>query len=109
MSINPQIFKEYYVVADGNLETKQINIEKYKDVEFSCENLYFTTDLKNLEKYFQYDDLDHKGRLEKSNIQEMDKNITFNILEFTDSGEINVQLSNGTKGYIFSGDGHFAG
>lgn len=112
-AINPKIYFEYYIIQNGKIEVKKIDIEKIEDLELKTSYLYFTEDYKNVNKIFDENVLigeNIEANLQILNIEQLKENITFRIKGFTIEEnfaydglgyKIFVELSDGRKGYIF--------
>ena len=107
--INPEIHFEYYIIQNGKLEVKNIDIEKIENLELKTSYLYFTEDYKNVNKIFSKSE-NIEENLQILNIEQLNEDITFRIKGFTIEEnfsydglgyKILVELSDGRKGYIF--------
>lgn len=106
----PCIYSQYYFVNKDKVEIKKADVKQFENTNFYCEDLFFTTDMKNVQKYHEQENEKSFGiKLQKANIKELDKKTTFKILKFTEEGIVYVKLSDGTEGYIFPSIGYFAG
>ena len=113
-SISPEIYFDYYFINNNQIERKFVNVDKVKDIDFQLQSkgeyfsLYFSEDYNNKDKFYKNAGVDVE-RLKEFNIEKLNKDITFNILNFerVDYGnevedyKIYVELSDGRKGYIF--------
>jgi len=113
-SISPEIYFNYYFINNNQIERKFVNVDKVKDIDFQLQSkgeyfsLYFSEDYNNKDKFYENAGVDVE-RLKEFNIEKLNKDITFNILNFerVDYGnevedyKIYVELSDGRKGYIF--------
>ena len=102
----PEIYFEYYIIQDGKIEVKNVDIENIKDIELKTSHLYFSKDYKNENKIF--DELVENNNnieetLKKLDIEQLNENTTFKIINITNEDEykIYVELSDGRKGYVF--------
>ena len=114
-SISPEIYFDYYFINNNQMERKFVNVDKVKDIDLQLQakgeyfSLYFSADFNNKDKFFENAEDDAVERLKEFNIEKLNKEITFNILNFerVDYGnevedyKIYVELSDGRKGYIF--------
>ena len=108
--INPEIYFEYYIIQNGKIEIKNVDIEKIKNIEFKTSGLYFTKNYENKNKM----DNELEDTLKKLEIEKLNENTTFKIIEFDFEDEeidygldryhgykIKVKLSDGREGYVF--------
>ena len=108
-AISPQVYDKYYQYSNKKVTTKKLNLKNIKNVKFKTKyKMLFTSSMKNLDKFFNYGNLEYKKALKKAGIYE-GKYTSFNILKITDTDEAYVKLKNGKKGYIFSVAYHLAG
>ena len=112
-AIVPEIYFEYYIIRDGKMEVKNVDIEKIKDIELKTSSLYFSTDYENVNKIFgefspEANTIEEKLKI--LNIEKLKENITFKIKEFAIEEnfgydgygyKIQVELSDGREGYVF--------
>lgn len=106
---DPEIYFDYYVINNTKIEKKYINIDRIKDIDFIT-SLYFSEDYSNKDRFWDdYDGVHYKKRFKEVDIEELDKNTTFKVLDFkiikrennSEEYKIYVELSDGRKGYIF--------
>lgn len=113
--VEPSVFDAYYTIKNNKFEKNELDFSYNKDFEYTSTECFFTTDLKNLEKFrnddSEYDDLIKKG--EMHNINKLDENTKFKIVEFVerskeyDSQNLKIELLDGTKGYLIHPYGVF--
>ena len=84
---NPIIFSEYYEFEEGKLRTEKMNATRVKNIEFTAEGEYFTTDIE---------------KIKKSNITTLTAEDTFEIKSFSKNLDIEIKLEDGREGYILS-------
>ena len=102
------VYRQYYVYSKGKISTKKLNTNKFKNTNLKVAGnyFYFTTKLSNIDKFSEYfNGSDYKTALKKANIQQIKKGTSFKAIKFINNhsyGEniMNVQLSNGKKGYL---------
>ena len=108
---DPVVFEKYYEFEEGKLNEQTLNATRVKNIEFSAEGEYFTTDLNNLDDYYdlaglskskkQIESID-ENLLVKSEITKLSAEDKFEIKSFTDDHNIEVELKDGRKGYVIS-------
>ena len=64
---NPIVFSEYYEFEEGKLSTEALNATRVKNIEFTAENEYFTTDLNNLDDYYDLVGIKKSGKKKNTN------------------------------------------
>jgi len=111
--VKPSVYDRYYVFENGKIVEHKLNINDIKDVEFVAERdyYYFSKEADNLykiEDYLDYVDGQGSVLVENDLIQKLSGK--FKILELNFKGThefINVELTNGDRGYITTGYGIF--
>ena len=115
--ISPQVFNCYYTIENNKLKKHTLDFSYNKNFEYTSSTGFFTTDLENLKK-FEKDDSKNGNTQElialgkKYNINKLDKNAKFKVVKFIEAGEyspmdLEVTLSDGTKGYLIHPYGRF--
>ena len=111
--ISPKVFNKYYQFKNNKISTKKLNVKDIKNVKFSTtDKMLFISNMDNLYKVSEYYSDSKKYDEEKAFKYAgiiKGKFKSFNILNFTEGGEVKVKLRNGTKGYLFRYSGHLAG
>ena len=122
--VNPQVFNCYYTIENNEFKKHSLDIFYNKDYEYTSNEVFFTTSLENL-KMFEKDksnvigtgnananDLVTLGK--KHNINKLDPNTKFKIVEFVENENeeysginLKVILSDGTTGYLIHPYGIF--
>ena len=120
--VNPQVFNCYYTIENNEFKKHSLDFFYNKDYEYTSKEGFFTTSLENL-KVFEKDksnvigtgnanDLVTLGK--KHNINKLDKNTKFKIVEFVENENeeyyvinLKVTLSDGTTGYLIHPYGIF--
>ena len=120
--VNPQVFNCYYTIENNEFKKHSLDISYNKDYEYTSNEVFFTTSLENL-KMFEKDksnvigtgnanDLVTLGK--KHNINKLDPNTKFKIVEFVENENeeysginLKVILSDGTTGYLIHPYGIF--
>lgn len=113
--VEPSVFDSYYTIENNKFEKHELDFSYNKDFEYTSTEGFFTTDLENLEKLknddSEYEDLIIKG--EKYNINKLDENTKFKILDFAektneyDAKSLKIELLDGTQGYLIHPYGIF--
>ena len=118
--VNPQVYNGYYTIDDNVFKKHSLDFSYNKDYEYTTNDGFFTTDLENLRKFENdysvttgdKDSLIALGK--KYNINKLDNNIKFKIVEFVikDNDEysvfdLKIKLSDGTVGYLIHPYGRF--
>ena len=113
--VEPSVFDSYYTIENNKFEKHELDFSYNKDFEYTSTEGFFTTDLENLEKLknddSEYEDLIIKG--EKYNINKLDENTKFKILDFVektkeyDAQSLKIELLDGTQGYLIHPYGVF--
>lgn len=108
---NPVVFGKYYEFEENKLNEQTLSATRVKNVEFAAEGEYFTTDLNNLDDYYDFAGMSKKNKeiknidessLEESEIIKLTADDKFEIKSFTDDYNIEVELKDGRKGYVIS-------
>ena len=120
--VNPQVFNCYYTIENNEFKKHSLDISYNKDYEYTSNEAFFTTSLENL-KMFEKDksnvigtgnanDLVTLGK--KHNINKLDPNTKFKIVEFVENENeeysginLKVILFDGTTGYLIHPYGIF--
>lgn len=120
--VNPQVFNCYYTIENNGFKKNSLEFFYDKDYEYTSKEGFFTTSLENL-KMFEKDksnvigtgnanDLVTLGK--KHNINKLDSNTKFKIVEFVETDieeysaiNLKVTLSDGTIGYLIHPYGIF--
>ena len=120
--VNPQVFNCYYTIENNEFKKHSLDFSYNKDYEYTSNEAFFTTSLENL-KMFEKDksnvigtgnanDLVTLGK--KHNINKLDPNTKFKIVEFVETDieeysaiNLKVTLSDGTIGYLIHPYGIF--
>lgn len=120
--VNPQVFNCYYTIENNGFKKNSLEFFYDKDYEYTSKEGFFTTSLENL-KMFEKDksnvigtgdanDLVILGK--KHNINKLDQNTKFKIVEFVENENeeyyvinLKVTLSDGTTGYLIHPYGIF--
>lgn len=120
--VNPQVFNCYYTIENNEFKKHSLDFFYNKDYEYTSKEGFFTTSLENL-KMFEKDksnvigtgnanDLVTLGK--KHNINKLDPNTKFKIVEFVETDieeysaiNLKVTLSDGTIGYLIHPYGIF--
>ncbi|MCR5186887.1 MAG: hypothetical protein K6D97_07235 [Clostridia bacterium] len=109
--IDPEVFGKYYEFEEGKLNEQTLNAARVKNIEFTAEGEYFTTDINKLDDYYDMAGLSKTKKeietidedsLEKSEITKLTAEDKFEIKSFTDDYNIEVELKDGRKGYVIS-------
>ena len=113
--VEPTVFDAYYTIKNNKFAKNELDFSYNKDFEYTSTEGFFTTDLENLEKLknddSEYEDLIIKG--EKYNINKLDENTKFKILDFVektkeyDAQSLKIELLDGTQGYLIHPYGVF--
>ena len=101
ISAIPTIYKEYSIISNGEVKITKFSIDEINKITLKSEYLYFTEDMKNLEKVNS--DLSEQALKEVGIEQGF---FEFNIIKFVEYGEMYVQLKDGRKGYLFGAKGY---
>lgn len=115
--ISPQVFNCYYTIENNKFKKHTLDFSYNKNFEYTSNTGFFTTDLENLKK-FEKDDSKNGNTQElialgkKYNINKLDKNAKFKVVKFIEAEEyspmdLEVTLSDGTKGYLIHPYGRF--
>lgn len=123
--IEPTVFDSYYTIENNKFVKHELDFSYNPNFEYTSKDLYFTTDLENLEKFkndnsqndetqfdvSQVETLTQKA--EKHNIYKLDENTKFKIIEFVkrtneyESQNLKIELSDGRIGYLIHPYGVF--
>lgn len=106
---NPIVATEYYSYT--NNKKVKIEVSTLKDVKVNVKNVYFTKSLDAIGKVMLDDseDINFDEKIKKQGIT-FYKSLNVYITNYDNgSDRIKVKLEDGTEGYIFIGDGNFAG
>lgn len=95
----------YYSLSQNKYKVVSANALMDKYVEFK--NVYFTENLDNISKVLDDWELGFEKALEKNNVKDYNSVKAYVIDCETD--KVKVQLEDGTIGYLFLGEGNFAG
>lgn len=105
--VEPSVYDCYYTIENNEFIKNDLDFSYDKLFEYTSEECFFTENLENLENFkkddTEVDDLVKKA--EKYNINKLDKNTKFKIIEFTEreqytSQNLKIELSDGTEGYL---------
>lgn len=115
--ISPQVFNCYYTIENNKFKKNNLDFSYNKNYEYTSSTGFFTTDLENLKKFEKEDskngDIKELIALgKKYNINKLDKNEKFKVMEFIKAEEnspvdLKVKLSDGTEGYLIHPYGRF--
>ena len=97
----PEVFEYYYKLENNTLKKYNLDISKIKDVSFSADAGLFTTDLKNIDKYWK-----NGNDFEKAGIHKLTSKDKFYILGFKNDIDIQIKLQDGREGYLLGN--HFS-
>ncbi|MBE5821768.1 MAG: hypothetical protein E7311_04175 [Clostridiales bacterium] len=103
-SITPNIYFEYYEIYNSEIEKKNINIDKIRNVDFTDNiGMLFSENHNNFMEFWNYyDGFNHFDAYKKANI-EIIGDRTFKILDIEDNVErIKIKLEDGREGYMDS-------
>ena len=105
---NPIISNAYFDYKEN--KEKELNADKLQGMLITFNDVYFTEDVNNISKYHEYaGNMNFDEAIEKANIKKYDsvKCYVKNVSVSTD--KIEVELEDGTRGYLFVANGNFAG
>ena len=115
--ISPQVYNCYYTIENNKFKKNNLDFSYNKNYEYTSSTGFFTTDLENLKKFEKEDskngDIKELIALgKKYNINKLDKNEKFKVIEFIKAEEnspddLKVKLSDGTEGYLIHPYGRF--
>ena len=110
--IEPSVYDCYYTIENNTFKKNKLDFSYNKDFEYTSDEGFFTTNLENVNK-FQNEKSDVNGDIDshiatgkKYNINKLDANTKFKIIEFVekanefDSTDLKVVLNDGTVGYL---------
>lgn len=113
--VEPTVFDSYYTIENNVFKKHNLDFSHNESFEYTSNNCFFTTDLEYLEKLknddSQSDDFIKKG--EKYNINKLDENTKFKIIEFVkrtneyETQNLKIELSDGRSGYLIHPYGVF--
>lgn len=123
--IEPRVFDSYHTIENNKFIKHELDFSYNKNFEYTSKDLYFTTDLENLEKFendksqndeSQFDITPGEAitqKAERHNIYKLDENTKFKIIEFVkrtneyESQNLKIELSDGRIGYLIHPYGVF--
>ena len=105
---DPIIADQYFDYKENKL--KELNADNLNGMLVTFNNVFFTEDVNNISKYHELaGSMDFYEAIEKANIKKYDsvKCYVKNVSVHTD--KIEVELQDGTRGFLFVANGNFAG
>ena len=120
--VNPQVFNCYYTIENNRFKKHRLDFTYNKDYEYTSSEAFFTLSLENLKMFLKDksnvmingndNDLITLGK--KHNINKLEPNTKFKIVEFVENENeeysginLKVILSDGTTGYLIHPYGIF--
>jgi len=123
--IEPRVFDSYHSIENNKFVKHELDFSYNPDFEYTSKDLYFTTDLENLERFENDDSQNNESQFEitpgeaitqkaeRHNIYKLDENTKFKIIEFVkrtneyESQNLKIELSDGRTGYLIHPYGVF--
>lgn len=109
---NPKVFPNYFMLENNKIKKYDLDLSNVKNEVFTAEDVWFTEDLKNIEKYWNLisDDIENEDNYEKTfneaGIYKLTEKDKFNVIKYVDGIDIQIKLKDGRKGYILGN--HFS-
>lgn len=109
----PEIFPNYYVLANNEINKKDIDFSKIKNETFTAKDILFTEDMKNIDKYWELsaspkyqEDHEPDEVFKEAGIIRLTEKDEFNVIGYYKDIDIQIKLKDGRKGYLLGN--HFS-
>lgn len=109
----PEVFPNYYVINNNEIKTHDIDFSKIKNNILTANNMLFTEDMKNIDKYWkltasQKYQGDHEPEevFREAGIIRLTVKDKFKVIKYHNDIDIQIELIDGRKGYLLGN--HFS-